>query len=78
MMSKRNREKRQGKAAAKALYLTDRPELKEPWRHNYFDKVANLNIRPGTVNHVDIRHDDGCAVFGGGYCDCDPDVELRP
>jgi hypothetical protein len=27
---------------------------------------------------VNVYHDDWCRVYRGGYCDCDPEVEVRP
>lgn len=31
---------------------------------------------PGAVEHVEVRHDSGCArLRGTGSCDCDPEVE---
>lgn len=35
-------------------------------------------LKPGTVRAVDVFHDNDCAIFSGGVCDCDPDVLLRP
>ena len=34
-------------------------------------------LEPGRVGVMLIAHDDWCAHFKGGECDCDPDVELR-
>lgn len=54
----------------------------DPTRHNYYPKVLALwnagAVPRGSVRHVDILHDDSCAVFTGGYCDCDPDVRVGP
>jgi hypothetical protein len=33
-------------------------------------------LKPGTLNHVVIRHDDGCASSKGRACNCNPTVEL--
>jgi hypothetical protein len=30
---------------------------------------------PGTLVHIAVMHDDWCAIFKGGVCNCDPDVE---
>jgi hypothetical protein len=56
----------------------------DPTRHNYFKKQlrlvaeGKLTLRPGEVAHVDVLHDDWCALLvQGGYCDCDPDFRLR-
>jgi hypothetical protein len=32
---------------------------------------------PATVNHIDVFHDDWCALLNGtGACNCDPDVQV--
>ena len=51
---------------------------------NYFQKLIDLvdqnpNLTaPGTVTHSVIAHDDWCAIFHGGACNCDPDITLVP
>lgn len=35
-------------------------------------------LKLGTLRHIDIFHDDWCAIFKGGECNCNPDVLLRP
>jgi hypothetical protein len=51
-------------------------------KHNYYSKLLALYQRGGipaaSLTEVDIFHDDWCAVYKGGYCNCDPDVRLRP
>lgn len=34
--------------------------------------------KPGTVTHVEVRHDDDCAHWKGRSCDCDPAVASGP
>ena len=57
------------------------PEFAGPEPH-YLPCVDDLirrhagELQPGTVCQVNIYHDDGCAVFGGGACDCNPTVDL--
>ena len=50
----------------------------EPQKHNYYAKLMALieegKIKPGDVNLVRIFHDDWCAIYEGGWCNCDPDV----
>jgi hypothetical protein len=54
----------------------------DPRKHNYYPKVMRLyeehgdKLR-GKVSDVDIRHDSWCGIYSGGYCNCNPDVELR-
>jgi hypothetical protein len=59
----------------KILIITDRDKP-----GNYFEKVQEAiqsnPPKPGTINHVSIAHDDGCGIFRGKPCDCDPDIEL--
>jgi hypothetical protein len=50
---------------------------------NYETKVDDLvRTHPelasaGSVNHIDIFHDDWCAIHGGRSCNCNPDVSIR-
>ena len=54
----------------------------DPRKHNYFKKVLELlekvEVVPGRIAEVDVYHDDGCALYRGEYCDCEPEVRLRP
>jgi hypothetical protein len=58
----------------------------EPLRHNHARKLqrlaaeGKLAARPGVVRHVEVRHDDWCALLvlvQGGFCDCEPHIVLR-
>lgn len=31
--------------------------------------------KPGTFVHVEVRHDDDCALWDGGDCNCEPEIE---
>ena len=48
-------------------------------RHNYAKKIEAM-IEAGEIpldvglSKIDVYHDDDCAVFSGGFCDCDPDI----
>ena len=36
---------------------------------------------PGSVGEIEIQHDNDCAIFKGGACNCDPTVihkEVKP
>lgn len=53
-------------------------------QHNYRGKLLSLiradelnKFKPGVLYHLDFYHDDWCAVFRGGVCDCNPDVRVR-
>ncbi len=39
---------------------------------------GHLSPQAGQVTHLDIYHDDNCAIFRGGPCDCDPAIFQRP
>lgn len=49
---------------------------------NYIDKLLELlskeQIKPGTICHVQIRHDDDCPILRGtGPCECEPDIKVH-
>jgi DNA-directed RNA polymerase subunit M/transcription elongation factor TFIIS len=50
-------------------------------KHNYCKKLMKLyrqgKIRTASLTEADIYHDGWCAINKGGYCNCDPDIELR-
>ena len=54
----------------------------DPRKHNYHKKLMKLfaegKVLPGSVADVEIRHDDCCRIYRGGYCNCDPEIKLRP
>lgn len=41
-------------------------------------KDGRLPVARGKVNHAFVSHDDWCAIFKGGVCDCDPEVASKP
>ncbi len=50
---------------------------------NYLSKIERLvkkgKLTKGALTHVDIAHDDWCALLThGGPCDCNPEIRLRP
>lgn len=51
--------------------------------HNHVKKLqakitaGELSVKRGTVQSIGVLHDDDCAIFDGGYCDCDPDIKVR-
>jgi hypothetical protein len=54
----------------------------EPTRHNYFRKVVELYIRgklpTRSLAELDVHHDEWCEIHAGGYCNCNPEITLRP
>lgn len=55
---------------------------KQDLGHNYQRKIDRL-IRQGKMMSVtgthklEVKHDDHCGVFGGGRCNCNPDIYLN-
>ena len=49
---------------------------------NYIKKVIEeskkIDFTKPAVHHMDIFHDDWCAIFQGKPCNCNPDVKLLP
>jgi hypothetical protein len=56
--------------------------MTDPRLHNYYAKLLQLfdegKLSPGRLTEVFIYHDDWCGIYQGGYCDCDPEIELQP
>lgn len=51
--------------------------------HNYQTKLQRMmaaGLIPSYIgiHDVDVYHDDWCAIHAGGYCNCDPDIQVRP
>jgi hypothetical protein len=50
-------------------------------KHNYVKKFEDwakqFDMKPSQIYHVNIYHDDWCATHDGGYCNCDPEFELK-
>ena len=49
--------------------------------HNYLERILRYleqtTLKSG--GHIKVSHDDWCAVFKGGGCNCNPDVrEMLP
>jgi hypothetical protein len=51
-------------------------------KHNYYKKLLKLykagKLRAASLSLVDIYHDDWCGIYHGRYCNCDPDIKIRP
>lgn len=46
---------------------------------NYRAEMIRQELKlPRGLHHVDIAHDEWCAIFRGMPCNCDPDVAIRP
>ena len=43
----------------------------------YWIKRGYVDPPPG-VRHINVSHDDWCALFKGGVCNCDPDIREMP
>ena len=66
--------------AANIGYITT-PKLPDPAQHNFMKRVEHLQaigkIQPASLSDLDIRHDDWCKIFKGGYCNCNPDIHVK-
>jgi hypothetical protein len=68
-----------------AIVTPGAPADYDPMKHAYVRKQlrlieeGKLSIQPGELAHVDVLHDDWCAMLTGTglYCNCDPDIRLR-
>lgn len=40
-------------------------------------ELTRLLFKPGALYITTVQHDDWCAFWGGGECDCDPDFIVR-
>jgi len=68
------------KGQRRTLVIGDGPA--EKWvRHNYSARLLELAaegvLEEGKGYITEIRHDDWCAIWGGGICNCDPDIEVE-
>ena len=47
---------------------------------NYAKKLARAAelglLKPGEVGLTNVAHDDDCAHWNGGICDCDPEITI--
>ena len=52
----------------------------DPTKHNFYRKILRLHIAglipQACLSEITILHDDWCAIYFGGYCNCDPDIQL--
>jgi hypothetical protein len=53
----------------------------DPTQHNYMKKLLQLQgegkLPKVGLQDVDVFHDGWCELYKGGYCNCDPDIQLR-
>lgn len=51
----------------------------KPIEQPYMKKVRELMmfIDPGTVVHVDVKHDKWCKIYAGKMCNCNFEVKIR-
>lgn len=44
--------------------------------HNYLARLCAVAVQAerGAVTFVDVRHDDWCDIYDGGFCNCDPEI----
>lgn len=50
--------------------------------HNHYRKITRMledgEIKTRDIKCLAIQHDEACAIFQRGYCNCDPDVAVQP
>ena len=69
----------------KTLYVSQPPRSpgNEPHQHNYRLKIdrltaaGKLSAEKGKLHDLGIAHDEWCASFKGGFCNCDPEIYLN-
>jgi hypothetical protein len=58
-----------------------KPDVRSAQAQNYYrplrEFLAQHQFRAGIAD-IDIRHDDWCAIHRGEYCNCEPEIRLRP
>jgi hypothetical protein len=56
--------------------------MNDPTKHNYYRKLLDLYTRgeipTAGLADIDVAHDDWCGIYTGGYCNCDPEIRVRP
>lgn len=66
-------------SAARKLRRRRLPDYADPLLVKARAAMAAGTIRPGTVTHAVIYHDDDCSQLSGrGPCNCEPSIELVP
>lgn len=56
------------------------PANYNPQQHNYMKKIIQLKADGKIeldVANVYVSHDTWCAVYKGGYCNCNPDIKVN-
>jgi len=56
-----------------------RRRKKRQTRPNYLSDAIRLgqHLDPGRIGILVVRHDDDCAHWDGGLCNCQPDTEME-
>ena len=56
--------------------------MKRRRQHNYLNKLLAMQARgelpPCGVAELEVAHEHRCRIYRGGYCNCDPDIRVRP
>jgi hypothetical protein len=39
---------------------------------------GQISNQPGTVNLIQVLHDDWCGIFRGKSCNCSPVIKVKP
>jgi hypothetical protein len=58
-----------------------RTKSKRRRQPNYLAKVKYLYacgaLPPGSLHHLEVRHDNWCQHWTGGSCNCNPDIRVK-
>ncbi len=57
--------------------LVAKRDGKMPYKNKLEKWIIEKNFTPG-LHDVDVLHDDECAIWCGGECDCEPDIQDTP
>jgi hypothetical protein len=58
----------------RGVNMSERPPPRG-WLLLLLARLLETPPEPGTVTHVEVRHDGGCPYWRGEPCDCEPEVE---
>ncbi len=70
----------------KAQAQVRKREPRVPGVHNYLEPLFKATseeiesglLERGRVSITNVRHDSWCDIYGGGVCNCDPEIESQP
>ena len=75
--SERRKRKIKGKGILYVGLVGGHGAAGQPLRHTYMRKLLQdqAMLLPARPTYALIKHDNWCAVWQGGYCNCEPEIE---